>query len=74
MINNGKLIFLGTGSSDGIPRVSCLTDPNSTCKVCNDAQNPDSKNRRRNTSIAIKSIDNNGQNRNIIIDAGKTFW
>ena len=74
MINNGKLIFLGTGSSDGIPRVSCLTDPNSNCKVCNDAQNPDSKNRRRNTSVAIKSFDKNGQSRNIIIDAGKTFW
>ncbi|MEC7921682.1 MAG: MBL fold metallo-hydrolase [Chloroflexota bacterium] len=74
MINNGKLIFLGTGSSDGVPRVSCLTDPNSTCKVCIDAQDPNSKNRRRNTSVAIKSIDKNGLNRNIIIDAGKTFW
>ena len=48
MINNGKLIFLGTGSSDGVPRVSCLTDPNATCKVCNDAQNPDSKNSLHN--------------------------
>ena len=71
---NGKLIFLGTGSSDGIPRVSCLTDPDRSCKVCPNAQDPNSKNRRRNTSIAIKSSDRNGTKRNIIIDAGKTFW
>lgn len=70
----GKLIFLGTGSSDGIPRVSCLTDPDQRCKVCRNAQDPNSKNRRRNTSIAIKYLDRNGAKRNIIIDAGKTFW
>ena len=73
MNKKGNLIFLGTGSSDGIPRVSCLTNPNKTCKVCESAKNPDSKNRRRNTSIAILT-DKNFEQRNIIIDAGKTFW
>ena len=72
--NQGKLIFLGTGSSDGIPRVSCLTDSPITCKVCKDASDPESKNRRRNTSVAIQTIEINGNKRNIIIDAGKTFW
>ena len=42
-VKKGNLIFLGTGSSDGIPRVSCLTNPNETCKVCESAKNPDSK-------------------------------
>ena len=73
MNKKGNLIFLGTGSSDGIPRVSCLTNPNKTCKVCESAKNPDSKNRRRNTSIAILT-DRNFEKKNIIIDAGKTFW
>ena len=37
MHKEGNLIFLGTGSSDGIPRVSCLTNPNKICKVCESA-------------------------------------
>ena len=73
MQKKGNLIFLGTGSSDGIPRVSCLTNPEKICKVCESAKNPESKNRRRNTSIAIKT-DRNYKQKNIIIDAGKTFW
>jgi hypothetical protein len=28
-----ELIFLGTGTSEGIPRVSCLTDPSKKCLV-----------------------------------------
>ena len=28
-----ELIFLGTGTSEGIPRVSCLTHPSKTCPV-----------------------------------------
>ena len=73
MHKEGNLIFLGTGSSDGIPRVSCLTNPDKICKVCESAKNPDSKNRRRNTSIAILT-DRKYESKNIIIDAGKTFW
>tara|TARA_B100000945_G_scaffold288061_1_gene260098 strand:+ start:389 stop:1252 length:864 start_codon:yes stop_codon:yes gene_type:complete len=73
MLKKGNLIFLGTGSSDGIPRVSCLTNTEKKCKVCESAVDPDSKNRRRNTSIAIQT-DENYNSKNIIIDAGKTFW
>lgn len=28
-----EIIFIGTGTSEGIPRVSCLTDPNKKCPV-----------------------------------------
>nr|GMC53859.1 putative hydrolase C777.06C [Ipomoea batatas] len=28
-----EIIFLGTGTSEGIPRVSCLTNPVKTCPV-----------------------------------------
>ena len=73
MHKEGNLIFLGTGSSDGIPRVSCLTNPTKSCEVCESAKDPDSKNRRRNTSIAILT-DRKYESKNIIIDAGKTFW
>ena len=41
MNKEGNLIFLGTGSSDGIPRVSCLTNPNKICEVCESAKDPD---------------------------------
>lgn len=28
-----QIIFLGTGTSEGIPRVSCLTNPEKSCPV-----------------------------------------
>ena len=31
--SHSEVIFLGTGTSEGIPRVSCLTDPKATCQV-----------------------------------------
>ena len=58
MNKEGNLIFLGTGSSDGIPRVSCLTNPNKICEVCESAKDPDSKNRRRNQAPASDSESN----------------
>ena len=42
-----EIVFLGTGTSEGVPRVSCLTN-DSNCIVCNDAVKPNSKNRRLN--------------------------
>lgn len=69
---NIEIVFLGTGTSEGVPRVSCLTN-NSNCKVCNDAIKPNSKNRRLNTSILVKIKDGQNQ-KNIMIDAGKFFY
>lgn len=31
--NESEIIFIGTGTSEGIPRVSCLTDPIKKCPV-----------------------------------------
>ncbi len=55
-----KLIVLGSGTSEGIPRVTCLTDIAQNCKVCLDANphkqnsNERSKNFRRNTSLLLQ--------------------
>ena len=67
-----EIVFLGTGTSEGVPRVSCLTN-GSNCKVCNDAVKPNSKNRRLNTSLLLK-LKNSETQKNIIIDAGKFFY
>ena len=72
-MNEYELIFLGTGTSEGIPRVSCLTKSDKICDVCSDSILPGSPNRRRNTSVLItKKI--NTQYTNIIIDVGKFFY
>ncbi|KAH0691870.1 hypothetical protein KY285_019006 [Solanum tuberosum] len=71
--NQSELIFLGTGTSEGIPRVSCLTNPLKTCPVCSKAAEPGSRNRRLNTSILIRHSRPSG-NRNFLIDVGKFFY
>ncbi|XP_052181304.1 putative hydrolase C777.06c isoform X2 [Diospyros lotus] len=68
-----EIIFLGTGTSEGIPRVSCLTNPEKTCPVCSKAVEPGNKNRRLNTSILIRYPRPSGTC-NILIDAGKFFY
>lgn len=68
-----EIIFVGTGTSEGIPRVSCLTNPIKTCPVCSKAVEPGSKNRRFNTSILIRYPRPSGKC-NILIDAGKFFY
>lgn len=68
-----ELIFLGTGTSEGIPRVSCLTDPIKKCPVCHEAVQPGNRNRRLNTSILIRYATTSGRI-NILIDAGKFFY
>ncbi|XP_058068829.1 putative hydrolase C777.06c isoform X5 [Magnolia sinica] len=65
-----EIIFLGTGTSEGIPRVSCLTNPLKTCMVCPKANEPGNKNRRLNTSILIHYHNSLGRS-NILVDAGK---
>jgi phosphoribosyl 1,2-cyclic phosphodiesterase len=81
MINSGpisavksRIVFLGTGTSEGVPRVSCLTNPDSQCKVCPDAIKPGSPNRRRNTSLLIQRQLVDGRTSNVVIDAGKFFY
>ncbi|CAN6463059.1 unnamed protein product [Victoria cruziana] len=68
-----EIIFVGTGTSEGIPRVSCLTDPLKICPVCSKAVEPNNKNRRLNTSMLIRYSNSSG-NKNILIDVGKFFY
>ena len=74
LTSKSRIIFLGTGTSEGVPRVSCLTNPASQCKVCPDAIRQGSPNRRRNTSILIQRQLADGRINNIVIDAGKFFY
>ncbi len=69
-----RIVFLGTGTSEGVPRVSCLTNPENDCPVCPDAIKPGSPNRRRNTSLLIQRQLDSGRISNIVIDAGKFFY
>jgi hypothetical protein len=51
-----RIMFTGTGTSEGVPRVTCLSGtpgrtPPDRCWVCEDAVKPGSKNRRSNTGI-----------------------
>lgn len=62
-----SIFFMGTGCSNGVPQVSCLTNPLYTCLTCKDAIRPNSKNKRRNTSIMIQKYQND-QIKNILID------
>lgn len=68
--NLSELIFFGTGTSGCVPSVHCLTAPKPECKTCLDAfQNAQSKNKRMNTSIMLRTEDTN-----VLIDCGKTFY
>lgn len=69
-----QIIFLGTGTSEGIPRVSCLTNPEKSCPVCLAATQLGNKNRRRNTSLMVRYLAPDGRLLNILIDAGKFFY
>ncbi|KAK1298557.1 hypothetical protein QJS10_CPB14g01401 [Acorus calamus] len=70
---NSEIIFLGTGTSEGIPRVSCLTNPLKRCVVCSKATEPGNRNRRLNTGILIRYMTSSGKF-NILVDAGKFFY
>ncbi|XP_065000471.1 putative hydrolase C777.06c isoform X3 [Musa acuminata AAA Group] len=71
--DQSEIIFIGTGTSEGIPRVSCLTNQSKACKVCSKAIEPGNKNRRLNTSILIRYVNSVGRF-NILVDAGKFFY
>lgn len=50
------LIFMGTGSSGGTPKLTCLTKKGvEPCLTCFDAAKPGSPNNRRNTSVLIRT-------------------
>ncbi|XP_075479766.1 putative hydrolase C777.06c isoform X1 [Primulina tabacum] len=72
-LDQSEIIFIGTGTSEGIPRVSCLTNPNKTCPVCFKAAEPGNRNKRLNTSLLIRLPRPLGEC-NILIDAGKFFY
>ena len=72
--HTAELTFLGTGTSEGVPRVSCLTRRPPTCRVCVSALQPGSKNRRRNTSLLLRYAHPDRRTRNLVIDTGKFFW
>ncbi|XP_077216923.1 metallo-hydrolase/oxidoreductase superfamily protein isoform X2 [Tasmannia lanceolata] len=72
-LEGSEIIFVGTGTSEGIPRVSCLTNPIKTCAVCSQAIKPGNKNQRLNTSILICYSNSFGRC-NILVDAGKFFY
>ena len=49
-----SLIFMGTGSSGGTPKLTCLTKKDGEpCETCFAAQRPGDPNNRRNTSVII---------------------
>ena len=56
-VEETDLIFLGTGSSGGTPKLSCLTGPAAAkrCPTCFDGILPGSPNNRRNTSAVIRT-------------------
>lgn len=75
-----RIIFIGSGTSEGVPRVTCLARERPDCPACLSALQPGSRDRRRNTSLLIQMpVPNSGGEaagpiRNILIDAGKFFY
>lgn len=71
-----KFIFGATGTSEGIPRLSCLIKAKTTdevCKVCTSAMIKGNKNRRRNTGAFIQyNLDD--EVKVVAIDCGKMWW
>ncbi|CAM6126731.1 unnamed protein product [Calypogeia fissa] len=72
-----ELIFLGSGSSTGVPSPICLMQPTQPpCFVCHSAmEGPPELNRnyRCNPSLLINYLHEDGSRRYIQIDAGKNF-
>ncbi|KAF3450506.1 hypothetical protein FNV43_RR06590 [Rhamnella rubrinervis] len=67
--DQSEIIFIGTGTSEGIPRVSCLTNPLEKCEVCSKAAEPGNRNKRLSTSILTCYPTSTGKC-NILVDAG----
>ncbi|KAI9012558.1 beta-lactamase-like protein [Phycomyces nitens] len=74
-----EIVFVGTGTSAGVPNINCLTHPSNVCTVCRSAITPEGKkNMRRNTAMVVRFRRNGDKPtdrvRNILIDCGKTFY
>ncbi|KAF9941487.1 hypothetical protein BGZ65_003062 [Modicella reniformis] len=70
-----ELIFLGTGTSGGVPAIPCLTNTKQDCEVCLSTLNPEGvKNIKRNTSAMFRFVHEDGRERNILIDCGKSYY
>lgn len=64
-----EVIFVGCGSSCGVPAAGCLVKRPVVCAVCRDATRPGSRNARGNPSVLLK----HRSGVNILFDCGKTF-
>eukprot|EP01012_Entosiphon_sulcatum_P014309 TRINITY_DN19352_c0_g1_i2.p2 TRINITY_DN19352_c0_g1~~TRINITY_DN19352_c0_g1_i2.p2 ORF type:complete len:115 (-),score=3.42 TRINITY_DN19352_c0_g1_i2:610-933(-) len=71
-----EVFVLGSGCSEGVPRVSCLVG--GQCSVCLDAARKDvrSPNLRRPPALLLRFDRPEDQSRkyNVLIDCGKFFW
>lgn len=54
-------LFLGTGTSAGVPMIGC------SCPVCTST---DPRDQRLRTAAAVQFVDNTGQDRTVLLDAG----
>ena len=69
-----RIVFTGTGTSDGIPRLSCLTRRGGvTCAACRAARDEGPPNRRKNTGCVLRVVRPGREPRYIAIDVGK-YW
>ncbi|KAJ1896431.1 hypothetical protein LPJ81_004746 [Coemansia sp. IMI 209127] len=70
-----EVIFLGTGTSETVPTITCLLEDSPKCKTCALAMTVEGKkNLRRNTSMLVRIDHPDGRERNVVIDCGKTFY
>lgn len=69
-----RLIFLGSGSSTGTPYLNCIATRDEPCEICSEAlENRESRNWRGNVSLLVQYGFESDQQRNVLIDCGKTF-
>eukprot|EP00834_Sanchytrium_tribonematis_P001948 NODE_52_length_30984_cov_1.383358.p15 type:complete len:337 gc:universal NODE_52_length_30984_cov_1.383358:4035-3025(-) len=67
-----RILFLGTGTSGSVPNLTCLGNKDLSCVCKNYLINPDHPDVRNNTSILV-TLEDEGIEKNILIDCGKTF-
>ncbi|KAL0097743.1 beta-lactamase-like protein [Phycomyces blakesleeanus] len=50
-----EIVFIGTGTSAGVPNINCLTHPKTICTVCRSAITAEGrKNMRKNTAMVVR--------------------